>query len=145
MAIKKNNKAEPQWTYNGEIVDDISKTPKDSFSFIYKITLEDGRYYFGKKFMWKPKYTSGVKKGQSKGQYPWQNYKGSSKTLLEFLKIGMGYSKEILQFCYSKAETTYEESRIILCSNGLVDPNCFNFWVSCKVYAKNLQKIGEKD
>ncbi len=140
MPPKKIKKQEPQWTYEGSIIDDISKTPPDSFAFIYKITLDDGRYYFGKKFMWKPKYTSGKLKGQSKGEYPWKAYKGSSKELLAVIKAGAGYKKEILKFTYSKAETSYEEIKAIICSNSLIDPNCFNYWVSCKIFSRFLPK-----
>lgn len=127
------------WTYNGEVIDDISKTPQGSLSFIYKITLDDGRYYYGRKTMWKPKYTSGKNKGVSKGQYSWKTYCGSSKELLAIVKEAkIGYKKEIVKYCYSKAETTYEETRIILCSGALTDPNCFNFWIKSLIYSKHL-------
>ena len=41
MPPKKNNKT-VHWTYNDEIIDHIDKTPKDSYGFIYCITLLDG-------------------------------------------------------------------------------------------------------
>lgn len=137
----KKTKETPQWTYNGEVIDHIDKTPKDSISFIYKITLLDGtgRYYIGRKATMKPKYTSGKNKGISKGEYGWKSYKGSSKELLEVLKSGVPYKKEILKFCFSKAETTYEETREILCSGALTDPLAFNFWIKATVYSKHLQ------
>lgn len=130
---------EPQWTYQGEVIDDINKTPEKSISFIYKITLDDGRYYLGRKTMRKPNYTSGKNKGVSKGEYSWKSYKGSSKELLAVLKTGVGYKKEILQFCFSKAETTYEETRTILCQQALTDPNCFNYWIKATIYSKHLE------
>lgn len=137
MPLKKKT---VNWTYNDKVIDSIDKTPKGSLSFIYKITLEDGRYYYGRKTMWKPKYTSGKNKGISKGEYPWKTYNGSSKELLAIIKEGkLTYTKEILKFCFTKAETTYEETRIILCSGGLTDPNCFNFWVKSLIYSKYLE------
>jgi hypothetical protein len=137
MASKPNK---PQWIYKGSVIDDISKTPKGSLAFIYKITLEDGRYYYGRKTMWKPKFTSGKRKGESKGEYPWKTYNGSSKELLSIIKEGkIKYSKEIINFCFSKAETTYEETKIILCNGGLTDPNCFNFWIKSIIYSKHLK------
>ena len=129
----------PQWIYQGKVVDHIDKTPKGSISFIYKITLDDGRYYIGRKTMVKPNYTSGVKKGTPKGYYAWQNYNGSSKELLALIKGGKNYKKEILQFCFSKAETTYAETVNILCSGALTDPLCFNYWVKATIYSKHLQ------
>ena len=139
---KKTTKEKIHWTYNGEIIDDISKTPKDSFAFIYMITLLDGtdRYYIGKKFMWKPKYTSGKNKGISKGQYTWQSYISSSVELKALIKSGVKYKKEILYFTYSKAETTYMETKEILCGNHLTNPNCLNYWVKATVYSKNLKE-----
>lgn len=137
MTVKKQT---IHWTFNGEIIDSIDKTPKGSISFIYKITLEDGRYYYGRKTMLKPKYTSGKNKGESKGEYPWKNYNGSSKDLLSIIKEGkIKYRKEIVKFCFSKAETTYEETKTILCSGALTDPNSFNFWIKTLVYSKHLE------
>ena len=137
---KKTTKEKIHWTYNGEIIDDISKTPKDSFAFIYKITLDDGRFYIGKKYMWKPKYTSGKNKGISKGMYPWQSYISSSVELKALIKSGIKYKKEILYFTYSKAETTYKETKEILCNNYLTDKNCLNYWVKATIFSKWLEE-----
>lgn len=134
MGLKKVN-----WIYNGQEITKIEQTPPNSFAFIYKITLEDGRYYIGKKYMWKPNYTSGVKKGQSKGQYPWQSYASSSKELKVLIKLGAKYTKEILFFTFSRAETTYSETREILCGSHLTNPQCLNYWVKATIYSKHLQ------
>ena len=137
MTSKK--KIEPQWIYKGKVIDDVLKTPEGSLAFIYRITLSDGRYYIGRKTMWKPKFTSGKNKGVSKGEYPWKNYKGSSKELLSIMKEGkLTYTKDIIKFCYSKTETSYAETVEILCSGALLDPNCFNYWIKATVYAKHL-------
>lgn len=139
MAVKKVKETN-HWTYNNQIIDHIDKTPKGSFAFIYKITLEDGRFYVGKKYMWKPNYTSGAKKGQSKGLYPWQSYCSSSKEVKSLIKSGMKYKKEILYFTYSRAETTYKETQEILCNNYLTNPNCLNYWVKATIYSKYLKE-----
>lgn len=128
----------PQWTYNGKIIDHIDKTPPNSFAFIYMITLEDGRYYIGKKYMWKPNYTSGKNKGISKGQYSWQTYCSSSIELKKLIKEGVKYKKEILLFTFSRAETTYSETKEILCGSHLTNPNCLNYWVKATIYSKHL-------
>lgn len=133
-------KEKVEWEYQGKTLNKIEQTPENSFAFIYRITLEDGRYYIGKKFMYKPKYTSGVKKGQYKGVYPWQSYISSSKELKELIKKGIKYKKEILYFTYSKAETTYKETQEILCSGALTDPNSLNYWVKATVYSKHLKE-----
>jgi len=137
MAIKKKTE-KTNWEYNGSEITKIEQTPKDSFAFVYKITLEDGRYYVGKKYMWKPNYTSGAKKGQSKGTYSWQSYCSSSIELKNLIKEGLKYKKEILFFTFSRAETTYKETKTIL--NGcLTDPNCLNYWIKATVYSKHLE------
>ena len=128
------------WTYNGKEVKDSSQMPKEAIAFIYKITLDDGRYYIGRKTVFKPKYTSGKLKGQHRGEYSWKTYCGSSKELSDIIKTGVGYKKEILEFCYSKAETTYKETCAILCSKALTDPNSFNFWVKSTIYSKHLKE-----
>ena len=64
----KKTKEKIEWSYKGQTINKIEQTPENSFAFIYKITLEDGRYYVGKKYMWKPNYTSGKNKGKSKGK-----------------------------------------------------------------------------
>lgn len=141
MPLKKKSKTEKvEWTFNGEVVNKIEQTPKDSFAFIYKITLEDGRFYVGKKYMWKPKYTSGKNKGISKGMYPWQSYISSSVELKALIKSGIKYKKEILYFTYSKAETTYKETKEILCNSYLTNPNCLNYWVKATIFSKWLEE-----
>lgn len=137
----KKSKEKVEWTYNGTIIDSIEKTPKDSISFIYKISLLDGtgRYYIGRKTMLKPNYTSGKNKGKSKGEYSWRTYCGSSKELLSIIKAGAPYKKEILYYCKSKSETSYMETKEILCSGALTDPLSFNFWIKTTVYSKHLE------
>lgn len=128
------------WTYDGIPVLSTRDIPVGALSFIYKITLEDGRYYIGRKTVFKPNYTSGLKKGQCKGEYSWKSYCGSSKELSEIIKSGVKYKKEIIEYCYSKAETTYRETASILCSGALTDPNCFNFWIKATIFSKHLKE-----
>jgi len=129
------------WFYGGKEIKSTSDLAPFSIAFIYKITLDDGRYYIGRKTVFKPNYTSGKLKGQCKGEYTWKSYCGSSKELLEIIKSGVGYRKEILEYCYSKAETTYLETKMILCSGALTDPNCLNYWIKATVYSKHLKEF----
>ena len=108
MPPKKTKSEKVQWTYQGKVIDHIDRTPEKSFAFIYKITLEDGRYYVGKKYMWKPSYTSGKNKGVSKGQYAWQSYCSSSIELKALIKEGFKYKKEILFFNFFGAKKQNE-------------------------------------
>lgn len=136
MASKKIN-----WTYRGKEILCIKDCELNALSFIYRITLLDnsGRYYIGRKTILRPKHTKGPDKGKSKGEYPWKTYCGSSKELTAIIKSGVNYSKEIIYFCYSKAETTYLETKEILCTGSLIDPKSFNFWVKATIYSKHLK------
>ena len=134
------NKKVIHWTYNGQEIKLTSETPEKSFAFIYMITFEDGSFYVGKKYMWKPNYTSGVNKGKSKGCYPWQSYNSSSKEVKELIKSGLKYKKEILYFTYSKAETTYKETKEILCNSYLTNPKCLNYWVKATIFSRWLEE-----
>ena len=142
MLIKKTGKVKvaTQWTYNGSEITKTDQTPDKSFAFIYKIMFEDGKFYFGKKYIYKPNYTSGIKKGQPKGVYPWQSYCSSSKEVKQLIKDGLKYKKEILFFTFSRAETTYKETQQILCGNYLTNPKCLNFWVKATIFARHLKE-----
>lgn len=69
----------------------------------------------------------------------WKKYCGSNKMLTLDIKNGVGYKKEIIQYCFTKAEMTYHESRAILCSDCLKTEACYNDWVSCKVFKRMLK------
>ncbi len=138
MAVKKDK---IEWTFDDREVLSLADMPTNTLGFIYKISLEDGtgRYYIGRKTALKPKYTSGKLKGQSKGEYPWRSYHGSSVELNKLIKEGVKYRKEIIKFCSSKAEISYEETKEIICGGALTDPLAFNFWVKSLIYAKHLE------
>lgn len=139
MAISKIKKEIVHWKFQGKEVKTIADCEPNALGFIYEITnLKNGKKYLGRKTVLKPKYTSGVNKGKHKGFYPFQSYNGSSKTLLEDIKSGHKYSKEILMWCFTKAEMTYYESRAIYCSNSLISDDYYNFWCKSTVYSKHL-------
>ena len=136
MAVKKET---VNWFYKGKEVKNIKDCEPNALGFIYEITnLTKNKRYIGRKTIIKPNYTSGIKKGQSKGVYPFTDYCGSSKSLLEDIKNGDKYSKEIIRWCYSKAELTYYESQAIYCSDSLISEDFYNFWCKATVYSKHL-------
>lgn len=139
------------WTYKGKDFLNINDAPEDAFGFVYKIiNKKNGKYYFGRKNLGsvtKKKLTLKEKKlpENSRKTYKyirkesnWKNYCGSSSALLEDLKNGDLYSKEILEFCSSKALMTLRETSHIVCSGSLLDINSYNMWVSAKIYKKHL-------
>lgn len=139
MAVKKNKKETVNWHYNGREITCLADCEPNALGFIYEITnISKNKKYLGRKTIMKPKYTSGVNKGKSKGNYPFLAYCGSSKSLLEDIKNGDKYKKEIIRWCYTKAELTYYESQAIYCSNSLLDDSYYNFWCKATVYSKHL-------
>jgi hypothetical protein len=105
----------PQWTYEGEPVDEL---PKDCEGFVYLITnLENGRKYVGKKLAkfkkTRPPLKGRKNKRREKVESDWQDYWGSSDNLKEDVeKLGPEkFSREILHFCNSRGLMSYLEAR----------------------------------
>ena len=155
MTVKKIKEA-THWTYNGSEITDIKQFPKGAIGIIYRIdNLTNGKYYFGRKTCIsnrKKKLTIAEKKLEENKRKTfkyeitetagWKTYRGSNKPLLADLNNGDLFTKTILQFCFSKAEMTFYETRAIICSTCLLSEDCYNDWVSCKVYKSHL--IGKK-
>lgn len=140
MPPKKTKTTEKvNWFFEGKEIKSIDDCDPKALGFIYEITnITKNKRYLGRKTIRKPDYTSGVNKGKSKGNYPFTAYCGSSKSLLEDIKNGDKYEKNILRWCYSKAELTYYESQAIYCSDSLVRDDFYNFWCKATVYSKHL-------
>jgi hypothetical protein len=109
------------WHYKDNI---ITELPEECVGFVYIITnLESGRKYIGKKLakFSKTKYRivklkNGTKKRKrikEKIDSDWQTYYGSSDALLaDIEQLGTErFKREILYYCYSKAECSYVEAR----------------------------------
>ncbi len=151
MAVKKDTVL---WTYQGKEVKSLSDMPTGTLGIIYRIdNLTTGKYYIGRKGVSssrKRKLTAKekllpenkrktviVEQKESSG---WKSYCGSNLELKEEIKKGDIIKKQILHFCFSKAEITYMETKEILCSGALVDVNSYNGWIKATVYKKNLIK-----
>jgi Putative endonuclease segE, GIY-YIG domain len=131
MVIKKKT---VNWTYDNKEILSLEDAPPDALGFIYRITNESKQMtYIGRKSMLKP-----LKKGKKREEYPWKSYTGSSVALNADIKSGDTYSKEIIRWCFSKAELTYYESQAIYCSDSLIREDFYNFWCKATVYSKHL-------
>ena len=140
------------WTYNNKKVTSVANMPEGVLGIIYKITnLTNDKYYYGrktvvslrkKKMTKKEKLLPENKRKTVKRTYVevsgWKKYTGSSKPLLEDIAKGDKYKKEIIKYCFSKAEITYYETEAIICSQCLLTEDCYNGWISAKVYKSHL-------
>jgi Putative endonuclease segE, GIY-YIG domain len=137
------------WTYQGQVVNEL---PEDCVGFVYLITnIISGRQYVGKKLAKFSKTTyktvklkNGTKKKKKirgKIDSDWQTYYGSSLELnTDILKIGKeNFSREILHYCKSKAETSYIEAREQFDRKVLESDEYYNGQISVRVHGSHIK------
>lgn len=69
----------------------------------------------------------------------WENYWGSSKSLLADIDLigKQNFERVILRFCKSKSELSYYELYYQIHYNVLFVPS-YNGWINCKIYKNKL-------
>ena len=138
------------WTYQGQVVTEL---PEDCVGFVYCITnIISGRQYIGKKLAKFSKTTyktvklkNGTKKKKkirSKIDSDWQEYYGSSPNLTtDIEKLGKeNFSREILYYCKSKAETSYIEAREQFDRKVLESDDYYNGHIQVRVHGSHIKK-----
>lgn len=138
------------WFYNGNIVEQL---PEDCVGFIYLITNNlSGRKYIGKKLakFSKTKYkTVKLKNGKkkrkkikSKIDSDWQTYYGSSDELTQDItKLGKeNFTREILHYCTSKAQTSYLEAKEQFLREVLESNDYYNGHIRVRVHGSHIKK-----
>ena len=138
------------WIYNNE---QITELPEDCVGFVYLITnLTSNRKYIGKKLakFSKTSYktvtlkngTKKKKKIRSKIDSDWQEYYGSSPNLTADIdKLGKeNFSREILYYCKSKAETSYIEAREQFDRKVLESDDYYNGHIQVRVHGSHIKK-----
>jgi hypothetical protein len=133
------------WLYEGNIVTE-EHVPIGAVGFVYKIIhTPTGRYYIGKKSL-----TSTRKLAPLKGQKrkrtvtkssDWEKYYSSNDWIKEQVKEGKAdeFSREIIQYCFSKKSLTYYEIYWQFQYNVLADDNAINENLMGKFYRRDLQ------
>jgi hypothetical protein len=137
------------WTYQGQVVNEL---PEDCIGFVYNITnTVTGRQYIGKKLAKFSKTTyktvklkNGTKKKKkirSKIDSDWQEYYGSSVELTKDIDaLGkQNFSREILYYCKSKAETSYVEAREQFDRKVLESDNYYNGHIQVRVHGAHIK------
>lgn len=138
------------WMYQGSIVTEM---PEDCVGFVYLITNTiSGRKYIGKKLSKFSKTTyktvklkNGTKKKKkirSKVESDWQEYYGSSVELTaDITKLGKeNFTREILFYCTSKAQTSYIEAREQFERKVLESNDYYNGHIQVRVHGSHIIK-----
>jgi len=132
------------WTFQQKIVDEL---PEDVVGFVYQITnVTNGRMYIGKKLARFKRSRPPLKGRKNKRRYKvdsdWRDYYGSSDELaLDIKKIGkQNFTREILFYCYSKAELSYVEAREQFARKVLESNQYYNGHIRVRVHGKGIIK-----
>ena len=137
------------WYYKGAIVTEL---PEDCVGFVYLISCNTtGRLYVGKKLAKFSRTTSKTvklkngtkkkKKIRSKIDSDWREYYGSSPNLTADIKaLGKeNFTREILHYCKSKAETSYVEAREQFDRKVLESNEYYNGQISVRVHGSHIK------
>lgn len=138
------------WIYNNEILETL---PEDVVGFVYRITrISDGKLYIGKKATssrTRALKTVTLKSGEKKKkkvttvkESDWKKYFGSSDELKADVKeLGQeAFKREILHFCYSKAECSYLEVKEQIFHKVMETNHSYNRWISFSLNKSHLTK-----
>ena len=130
------------WTYQGK---EITNIPEDVVGFVYLITnTTNGRMYIGKKLAKFKRSRPPLKGRKNKRRYKvnsdWQDYFGSSDDLtIDVNKLGKEkFTREILFYCYSKAELSYVEAREQFARKVLESNDYYNGHIRVRVHGKGI-------
>jgi len=138
------------WTFQGTLVEEL---PEDCVGFVYLITNTiTGRKYIGKKLAKFAKTTYKTiklkngnkkkKKIRGKIESDWKTYYGSNIELNKDVEtLGTNnFTREILHYCKSKAETSYIEAREQFDRKVLESDDYYNGHIQVRVHGSHIIK-----
>ena len=125
----------------------ITELPAEVVGFVYEITnTTNGRKYIGKKLARFKRSRPPLKGRKNKRRYKvdsdWQDYYGSSDDLtIDVNKLGKDkFTREILFFCYSKAELSYIEARDQFAHKVFESNDYYKGHIRVRVHGKGILK-----
>lgn len=110
------------WIYKDE---PLQEAPSGYYGFVYVISDDKGKLYYGKKAFTHRRKTKLSKKARKETgrrikvdqkDSGWKDYWGSSKPLLEYIKKRkntMKFSRTVLKLCRNKASLSYWETHYL--------------------------------
>lgn len=146
------------WIYNG-LEFNNEMVPEGAVGFVYCINnITNGRKYIGRKSLYSDRKTkiSNKEKTLTKNNRKkfkvvrkdsnWINYTGSSDDLNLDIKKGDIIEKIILQWCYSKLQLTYYETKYLFINNVLESTLYYNNNILSKFFKSKLKlKLHESE
>lgn len=144
-----------KWLYKGAEYSNIDQFPENLHGFVYRITnLDNGKIYIGRKILHNTLTKRLTKKELAEqvgpGRKPtkkkvikesnWLSYWGSSKLLLEDVKV-LGkdrFEREIIKLAFSKKQLTYYELHY-QCTYNVLGVDSYNENILSKFYRKDLE------
>jgi hypothetical protein len=135
------------WIFQNKV---ITELPQEAIGFVYQITnTVNGRMYIGKKLARFKRARPPLKGRRNKRRYTvdsdWQDYYGSSEELTaDVMKLGKEkFTREILFYCYSRAELSYVEAREQFARKVLESNDYYNGHIRVRVHGKGILKNGK--
>ena len=129
----------------GHWTNTVGDIPEECIGFIYRITNNiNNRKYIGKKllkFKTSKKPLKGrVNKRRGTKESDWRTYTGSCNQLNEDVaKQGkQDFKFEILSWCKSKSDLSYEEMKQIILANALYGADYYNEYVGGRVRIRKV-------
>ena len=130
------------WLFESQLVEAL---PEDCVGFVYLITnLTNGRKYIGKKLARfktsKPPLKGRKNRRRGSKESDWREYYGSNDELNEDIKnLGTeNFKREILFYCYSKAECSYIEAREQFRHQVLEKEEYYNGHIQVRVHGSHI-------
>ena len=135
------------WLYNNKEVASIDDMPEGSFGFIYQVThLPSGLKYIGKKQLISnrtlPPLKGQKRKRKIQKESDWKNYFGSQaeiKTLVKESKDKSEFKREILQYCPTKKQLTYFETKWQFVKGVIESDEWINNNIAGRYFGKDLE------
>lgn len=138
--------------YKGNEVSSIEDVPEGAIGFIYlMINVSNGKKYIGKKLLYSERRKALTKKEigeltskrlkkwkMVKKESDWLTYNSSSEDIKNDMKAGHLFTKVIIEFTFSKIQTTYLEVKLQFVNKVLESDDWYNNNINSSWFRGNI-------